>query len=558
MLDLMQRLDRLYGEMTTARQSYYAHWKELSEFIQPRNGVFDEARLSDPGKKKHGSIINNTATRALATARSGLLAGASSPARPWFKFQASNPAVRESQAVQEWIHSAEKLILDILHASNFYVSAGKVFEQALIFATGGMLQVDDFEDVTRFHPQPIGTFCIRQNTRGDVDTFARELEYTVEELVEKFGLENCTDSVKNSYETKSYARRVKVRHIILPNTAPQFKKGFSRKLPFRGVYYEPASNPTGKFLEDKGFHEFPFMNLRWDVEGEEDYGVLSPGMAALGDVKQLQTMAKRKAQAIDKMVSPPLVGPANVRGNRISVLPSAANLFDGFDSKSGLRPIYQVNAPLRELKEDEENTERRIEYAFYTHLFRAISSMEGIQPRNQLDLSQRNQERLLELGPVLQNVNQHFLPSVIDRVFNQAMRADILPEAPPELEGQALDIEFISPLAMAQRAVAAEGIERVAGFVGSLASTGMEGALAKFDADKAVEEFANIIGVDPRLIVPDEVVQQQREAQAQQQQQAQQMEMADKMANTAQTMSATPTNGDTALKAVSDAAADYA
>ena len=52
------------------------------------------------------------------------------------------------------------------------------------------------------------------------------------------------------------------------------------------------------------------MVPRWDVTGDDSYGTWSPGLIALGDVKQLQLMQRRKAQAIEKAINPPLVGPA--------------------------------------------------------------------------------------------------------------------------------------------------------------------------------------------------------------------------------------------------------
>ncbi|KKL89623.1 hypothetical protein LCGC14_1912800, partial [marine sediment metagenome] len=158
-------------------------------------------------------------------------------------------------------------------------------------------------------------------------------------------------------------------------------------------------------------------------------------------------------------------------------------------------------------------------------LFNAISNMEGVQPRNQEELLQRNQERLLQLGPVLERVHGEFLSKLIDRIFNQMIKADIVPPAPPEIQGQELDIRFISSLAMAQKAVAVQGIERLAGFVGNLAQMN-PAALDKLDFDQSIDEYANAIGVPPKIVVPDEKLQEIREEKARQQQLALMMEAA--------------------------------
>ena len=185
-----------------------------------------------------------------------------------------------------------------------------------------------------------------------------------------------------------------------------------------------------------------------------------------------------------------------------------------------------VNPQLNELMLDIDKVERRIDKAYFVDLFNAISSMEGVQPRNQEELLQRNQERLLQLGPVLERVHGEFLSKMIDRVFNQMVRADLVPPAPPEMQGQELDIRFISSLAMAQRSVVVGDIERLAQFVGGLAGAGFPTAVDKFDADQAIDEYANAIGVPPKIVVPDENVAEKRAEDARQQQMMMAMEAA--------------------------------
>ena len=158
-------------------------------------------------------------------------------------------------------------------------------------------------------------------------------------------------------------------------------------------------------------------------------------------------------------------------------------------------------------------------------LFLAITNMEGIQPKNQLELNQRMGEKLLQVGPVLERVHGEFLEGLIDNTFDQIVEADILPLPPEEIQGEALKVEFVSSLAQAQKSVAVGGIDQLAAFVTGLAGAGYEQVLDKFDADKAVDEYSDLIGGSPRRIVPDEEVAVQREARAQAEQQAQQQAM---------------------------------
>ena len=80
--------------------------------------------------------------------------------------------------------------------------------------------------------------------------------------------------------------------------------------------------------------------------------------------------------------------------------------------------------------------------------------MQGIQPRNEEELLQRNEERLLQLGPPLERVHGEFLSRMVTRTFNQAVNAGIIPPAPEIIQRRNLEVRFISSLAMAQRSVA--------------------------------------------------------------------------------------------------------
>lgn len=125
------------------------------------------------------------------------------------------------------------------------------------------------------------------------------------------------------------------------------------------------------------------------------------------------------------------------------------------------------------------------------------------------------------LGPVLERLHNELLSPMIDLAFDYCVEANILPPVPRELEGMEIDVEFISVLAQAQRAVAAQGMDRLLGTVGQLAALKPEIA-DKLDFDQVVDSYAEMFGVDPKIVVPDDRVAQMRaeRAQAMQAQQA--------------------------------------
>lgn len=547
-LSTREKLQRRVSAMTTERESFINHYQELSRYFNPRLGRF----LSDQrnkGEKRHQSIINSHGTRALRKATAGMLAGVMSPARPWFSLQTPDPGRMKRQAVKEWLYDVEIMMRAIFNAGNLYNMAPVMIEELLLFGTGAMTQEDDFNDVARFFTHTAGSYMIAQDERYKVTTFVREFEWTVEQIVSAFGLANVSTAIKNRYDKGDYDAWFKVTQCVYPNEKPDARSPMATAKRWASVYYEPGSNEKEKLLRQSGFDEFPGYFPRWHLTGEDIYGTNCPGMTALGDAKQLQLAEKRKAQAIDKLVDPPLHGPAGIINRSVSTIPGGLTLYDMNGTENKLAPIYTVNPQLRDFKDDIAKTEGRVDDAFYVDLFLAISSMDGIQPRNEFELNQRNQERLLQLGPVLERLHNEFLNPLIDRTFTQMSKAGILPPPPPELEGQALKVEYISSLAQAQRAVATTGIDRVAAFVGGLVKAGLSDG-RKFNSDQAIQEYSHVIGVPPRIIRDDDDVAAERDAAQKQMQAMQAMEMAQAGANTTKMLSDAKTTEPSALTRV--------
>jgi len=172
-----------------------------------------------------------------------------------------------------------------------------------------------------------------------------------------------------------------------------------------------------------------------------------------------------------------------------------------------------------------------------------------VQPRNDLELTLRDAEKFTQLGPVVDRVNIEKLEVAIDRAFSILSSLGQIPPAPPELQGQPLQIDFISMLAQAQKASQNSAIERAARFVGFVAGIFPDAAI-KFDAEQAIDEFATGTGTPPKIIRSDEVVAQMKEQMAQQQQMQQAAAMAQPMrdgAQAAELLSRTDVGGGTSM-----------
>jgi hypothetical protein len=505
------------GALDKERVSFIGHYGELSDFVQPRRGrFFVENR--NRGHKVHNNIINSRAGQALQIARSGMLAGTMSPSRPWFDMETPDPGMMEIQSVKEWVAQTVRSMQVILNRGNFYGQASVMLQELLLFGTGCVLHVDDFLDVARFYAQTVGEYYIAQNNRLEVDTIVREFQWTVAQIVGEFGLDNVSTEIKKQYDLGNYDSWFTICQFIEPNLDSVSRPDLPTDKAYSSVWFEKGKNKKD-LLRVSGFDEFPAYCPRWETTSSDIYGTDCPGMTALGDVKALQSEEREKAKAIEKMVSPPMSGPPSLENTPVSQLPGGLTIYSA-NGAQALTPLYQVTAPIAEMRADMAEIEARINSAFFVDLFLAITAQAGVQPRNELEILSKNEERLLQLGPVLERLHGEFLEPMLNRLFNQMVDRELVPPVPPELENVDLRIKFISNLAIAQRAVVTGDLDRILGAVTNVAQINPN-VVKKLDEMQYVDEYARAIGVPPKVIKPDDVVaaevaEEQRQLMAQQ------------------------------------------
>jgi hypothetical protein len=140
------------------------------------------------------------------------------------------------------------------------------------------------------------------------------------------------------------SRELITNHAIEPNPKHAGPRSPAHVLPYREAYWEHGSG-THQILAQRFFHERPFIAPRWSIVANDPYG-RSPGMDVLGDVKQLQVEQKRKAQAIDKMVNPPMVADVQLKNEPATLLPGGVTYVTSTQGGVGFKPAYEVKPDL--------------------------------------------------------------------------------------------------------------------------------------------------------------------------------------------------------------------
>lgn len=515
---------RRMGELKSIRTPWEGIWQACADFIEPTRLRLSRRREGSISRDK---IIDATATFGLRTLASGMHSGITSPARPWFRLSTGDADLDDYAPVKIWLAEVEQILRRKFQGSNVYTAFHLGYGDLGQFGQSAGLLVEDDRETIRMMQLLHGRYWLARDENGVATTLYREFDWSVQRIVGRFGLDSVrrvSSAVANAYDTGRYDEIFTVCHAVEPRMDRDPDKIDKRNKAFLSNYWldDTTEKPVNGMLEESGFDENPIIAPPWELSGDDHYA-LSPGQIALGDVKMLQTEQMRKLEGIDKLVRPPMTGPTSMRNNPRSLLPGSVTYVDDPTGK-GYRPAMEVNLRLTELREDIREVQERISRTFYADLFLMLNNMQGIQPRNQFEIAERKEEKLLALGPVLENVYNGQLEPVIDRTFNICLRRGELPPPPRELEGRKLQVEYISILAQAQKAVSTGSIERGVAFVGQLSAVKPE-VLDKFDGDEAVDVYFDYLGVPPSVLVADERVKQIRADRAKQQQAAANAEM---------------------------------
>jgi hypothetical protein len=527
-----------WGMLKTERATWWAHWQEITNYLLPRSGrYFVQDR--DKGWRRHNNIYDNTGTRALRVLGAGMMAGATSPARPWFRLGTADPELNSYQPVKLWLDDVTRRMQTVFQKSNTYRTLHQMYEELGAFGTGASIVLPDYNTCIHHYPVTVGEYAIAQDYQGKVCTIYREFEKTVGEIVKEYGRENCSQLVRNMYDRGSLDQWIRLIHAIEPRADRDIRKKDAKNMAWGSYTFEVGGNPN-QFLRESGFKEFPALVPRWATAGGDIYGN-SPGMEVLGDVKQLQHEQLRKAQAIDYQTKPPLQVPTSMKNRDVESLPGGISFYDG--QTAGIKTAFEVNLNLQHLVGDIQDVRERIRGGFYADLFLMLANATDTR-MTATEVAERHEEKLLMLGPVLERLHNELLDPMIDMTFTRMVEAGLVPPPPPELQGMELNVEFVSMLAQAQRAIGTNSVDRYVANLGQVAAFKPD-VLDKFDSDAWADAYSDMLGVDPKLIVPNDKVAILREARGKAEAARAQMESMKTMSESARNMGQVQTGPDT-------------
>jgi hypothetical protein len=518
---------RLYA-LRNWRLSWWEHWARLAEAILPRRYHW----LIVPNTMTRGLAINQmikdpTGAQAVRVCTAGLRDGVMSSSRPWFRLKAGLRNFKPDRAAKLWFQEVEDRAYRVFKGSNYYACGTQMFEDLTVFGTAPKIMYGDRQSVIRCYNPCAGEYFLGCGADFRIDSLYRTFNLTVMQCVGMFGLDNCGDTVKGLWDQKGSAleQEVIVAHAIEPNFGLAQPGQINKLLgvvpggfPYREVYWLWGQD-TPRPLRMQGYRRKPFIAPRWATTSNDAYG-RSPGMDALPDILQLHTMTMRQAEAIEKMVRPPMLAHVGLKNQPTSILPGKVTFTD--DISKGMKPVYEVKPEIEEMSQLIEKIEARVGKWFFNDLFQMMDNLEGVQPRNQMEISERRGEKLQVLGPVVENMTAELEEDVLHTLEIMGRRG-LLPPKPQSLLGVPLDIEFDTMISIAQRGARSAVMERGMNVLGTINQQfPMKRVGDNVDFDAWFREYADLTQIPIDTLTDEKEMQAQRQAEDQAAQAAQQ------------------------------------
>ncbi|QPZ53429.1 head-tail connector protein [Pelagibacter phage HTVC028P] len=520
---LSKQLKDNLSRLMEKRSNWESHWQEVSDYMLPRKAEITKERAR--GDKRHTLIFDATAIHALELLAASLHGMLTSSANKWFSLRFKETDLNSLDEAKEWLEDATSRMYDVIAKSNFQQEIFECYHDLIAFGTACLMIEEDQDDVLNFSARHIKEIYIQENKKGYVDTIYRRFKMPSQAAADKFGVENISKDLINKARKDPF-QDVQLVHVIKPRLDFDPKKEDKKNMPFTSIYFEYES---GHIISVGGFKESPYVIPRYLKASTETYG-RSPGMNALPDVKVLNKMVENSLKAAAKQIDPPLLIPDDGMLAPIRMSPGSINYY-----RSGSRDrIEPLNINANNATTLNSENQRRDAIVKMFHVDQLVIS----ENRNMTatEVLQRQEEKMRILGPVLGRLQSELLSPLIIRIFNIMLRNGLFQPAPGVLQSQELNIEYVSPMALAQRSQELQSIMRGLEIFGSLGQT--MPVMDYIDENGFIKQIIDILGLPAKMIKSDAQVQQIREERAMEQQQ--QMEMQQQLAESQMAKNAAP------------------
>lgn len=491
-----KRLKKRYDNLKASdeRANWESHCEELAQVIIPKKQGF----VGDvtPGEKRNTRLYNSTGVWSNEMLAAGLHGFATNPAAKWFGLSMVDPRMNDAPAVKNYLHDVAEIMRAKMYApdTNLITALHEIYLDLGCFGMASLyVDYDEKDGHLIFESRPMSHLVVAESNKGLIDVVYRCFEWTVRQVIQEWSAAKVSKDTREKAMAGKLDEKVKIIHAIYPRDEYNHEKGpdAPQNLPFASIYFE---HQHGHVLEEGGYPENPYAIARWSRVTGETYG-RGPGMTALPDLKMLQAKEKTIIKAGQKAVDPNYFVRNDGFINPMRLIPGGITQVRG-NPKDMIMPMpFAGNLPYA--VEDIKMLETRIMNTFHVDQLQFVNDAK----MTATEVMQRTQERMRLLGPMLGRLESELLGPLIARVYGLLDRLGELPEPPQEILDQDFTVQYVSPIAQAQKAVEIDTFRQfVAGLEVYLQTPETAaGFFKKYPVENVAAHFAKLLNIDPDM-----------------------------------------------------------
>ena len=507
-----------YQTLKEQRSTWEDHWQDLANYFLPRKSNITLKRTR--GDKRHDQIYDGTATHSLELLSASLNGMLTNTIAPWFVLKFRSEQLNQDDEAKEWLESCGKVMQQVFQRSNFQQEIFELYHELLCFGTSAMFITDDVDDDLRFKTIHISEIYITENEKGFVDCLIRKFQVKNRNIPAMYPDAVLPNDLATKIQNNPHDETT-VIHMVSKSDNPMGYES-SKNMDFISCHVHEES---GTLLRESGFREFPYVVPRYLKSSSNEIFGRSPAMNALPDVKMLNTMSKTTIKAAQKQIDPPLMVPDDGFVLPVRTVPGGLNFYRS-GTRERIEPLnIGANNPIG--LQMEEQRRKAIRENFF------VDQLMTVQGQNMTatEVMQRTEEKMRLLGPVLGRLQSELLQPLITRCFNLLLKNGKLPQIPEQIGDQDIEIEYVSPLAKAQKTQELSSIMRGIEIFGSLQNVAP--VFDYLDIDGLVDHVKEVLGLPAKVMRSAAEVQQIQQNKQQQQVEQAQMQQAQQVAESA-------------------------
>lgn len=452
----------------------------------------------------------------------------------WFRFRpvgADGEPGADGEAMDRLTQAVERAF----DRSRAYDSLYKLYEHLLVAGFGCLLVTRHPRDVVRVRTLRLGTYAMGVDGEGDVVRVARRFSWTADQILGSFGADGTPERVKAAAKNGDYNTRWTVWNLVEPNASGDMRAydetarelALDDAMVYRSVYWIEGArddDPQGGVLDASGFTVKPIVAPRLDRELGDVYG-RGRGIDALCAARGAQSFQYDILGVSGIRGKPPLVVSSEFKDDGFRAGRGGINYARFGEQRGALAyPVFAQLPDTEDLRVNRQDAEQQISELFFNSSFATIDALKnnpGVKTATEVDnLVRENMERL---APIVMNLERELLDPLVTAVARYAVAAGFAPLTEEDVETISdAEVEYVSRLHMAAHARHVSDIDAWISRIGQLAGAKPE-VFDKVDADKVVDEYAEMLGVPASVRANDDAVaavREQRAQQAQRQQEA--------------------------------------